>query len=252
MLTISLSNQKGGVAKTTTALNLGFKLTDLGKRILLIDLDPQASLTLATVGDSAGRSMADVLGDTKPGRLSITDVIKSIVTGLDIAPADIALSNSELGFITRMGRESILKKSLNPVMNLYDLCLIDCGPSLGLLVVNALAAADAVIIPTLPTALDLRGLALFLDSLQAIRSDLNPSLELLGVLVCQYNRRLNLHKAALDDLHAGDLPLFDVIIPRGILAAERAGEGKAIESGPLAEQYKRLAEVVNQWLKKRN
>lgn len=246
MAIIAIANQKGGTGKTTTALNLGAGLAALGRRVLLIDLDPQSSLTHATAGDCAGASMADVLGDTAPGRRRTSEIIRAISPGLDLAPADLALSNTELGLVTRMGRENILKKILAPAA--YDVILIDCAPSLALLTVNALTAADAVICPTLPTALDLRGLALFLGSLEAIRAELNPALELLGVLVCQYDNRLTLHRAALEDLRAGGLPVLPVIIGKSVQAAASAGAGEPIRTGNLAGQYKDLAEYVNQWL----
>ncbi len=247
MRNICIANQKGGTGKTTTALNLGAGLAALGRRVLLLDLDPQSSLTQATAGDCAGASLADVLGDTQPGRRALADIIRPISAGLDLAPGDLALSNSELGLVTRMGRETILKKALGKLAG-YDVILIDCAPSLGLLVVNALTACDAVITPTLPSALDLRGLALFLGSLEAIKSELNPGLELLGVLVCQFDNRLTLHRAALEDLRAGGLPVLPVIIGKSVQAATSAGAGEPITRGALAGQYNQLAEYVNQWL----
>lgn len=249
MNVISIANQKGGTGKTTTTLNLGAGLAGLGHQVLLLDLDPQSSLTLATVGDSSGHSLAEVLGATEAGQLRMVDIIRPIGERLSLAPADIALGVSELGFTARMGREAILRRTLAGLGG-YDVCLIDCGPSLGLLTVNALAASDAVICPTLPTALDLRGLALFLSSLGTIRKELNPRLQLLGALVCQYDSRLNLHRAALEDLRAGGIPLLSVVISKSVEAAKTAGAGEPVAAGRLAEQYKVLANEVQKWLKK--
>lgn len=248
MITLAIANQKGGVGKTTTALNLGAGLANMGRRVLLADLDPQSSLTLATVGDCSGRSMAEVMGDHRPGRLAMSAIVKPIIQGLDLAPSDISLSNSELGIASRFAREMILKKALANLAG-YDLVIIDCGPSLGLLAVNALAAANGVIAPTLPTRLDIRGLRLFLGSLETIRADLNPGLDLLGVLVCKFEARLNAQKAALAELQAEGLPLLPVIISKSVIAETATGEGDPIDRGKLAEQYKQLAEHVDLWLR---
>ena len=251
MQTLCIANQKGGVGKTTTALNLGAGLAKKG-RVLLVDLDPQASLTLATVGDCAGRSMAEVIGDTQPGSKGMQEIIQNLSPQLDLAPSDIALSTSELGLITRMGRENVLKRCLSTVAQKYDVCLIDCGPSLGLLVVNALNAANGVMVPTLPAALDLRGLKLFLDSLAAVRQELNPALELVGVLLCQFDSRLKLHQAALADLRGGEIPLLPVVIRKSVKAAESAGNGQPLTgTSQITFEYMQLAEAINQWLSSR-
>jgi chromosome partitioning protein len=248
MLIIAISNQKGGVGKTTSALNLGAALADLGRRVLMVDLDPQSSLTLTTVGDRAGFSMAEVLGSVQPGTLHITDIVRPIKEGLDIAPADIALSVTELGLVTRHGRENVLKRSLANVD--YDFCLIDCGPSLGLLVVNALTAANYVIAPTLPSGLDLRGLKLFLDSVNTVKENLNPDLELMGVIVSQYRPRFNLHQAAMHDLENSGMPILGTI-NQSVQAAVSMGSGEALTSGPIADQYRDIALEVDKWLNNR-
>ncbi len=246
MKVIAIANQKGGVGKTTLALNLGVGLAGLGRRVLMIDLDPQASLSLATVGESSGNCIAEVIGSTHPGHKTLKEVIRPIADSLDLAPGGLTLSVSEIGLITRMGREGILKKVLNG-LDSYDVVLIDCGPTLGLLVENALNAADGVIIPTLPTPLDIRGVRIFQESLLAVKSELNPEVELLGLVVSQYDNRLNLHRQTLAELEGGELPVL-AVIGRSIQAASTVGEGKALTRGKLADQFAELTQKINLWL----
>lgn len=246
MKVISIANQKGGVGKTTVTLNLGSGLAALGRRVLLIDLDPQASLTLTMVGESSGRCMAEVIGATHPGTLTLNEIILPITTRIDLAPGGLTLSVSEIGLITRMGRENILKKAL-AALNGYDIVLIDCGPTLGLLVENALNASDGVIIPTMPTILDSRGVKIFMESLTAVQSELNPDLDVLGLVLNQFDRRLKLHSTILAQLQSGTLPIL-AVIGRSVQAASTVGDGQPLTRGKLAEQFHELTAKVDLWM----
>jgi len=255
MITISIANQKGGTGKTTTARELGTILAAGGLRVLLVDLDPQGSLTAACgLGDVAGRSIAEVLGGAQPGRLTISDVVQDLGGGLAIVPADITLASCELGLTTRVGRESVLRRALVPVVTSYDLVILDCPPSLGLLTVAGLVAADGVLIPTAPQAADLRGMALFVETARQIQSELNQGLELIGVLVTFYDHQLKHHQQAMEFINQADLHILGTV-PRSVRMAEATGRAKSVTeyspSNPTAEAYRKVAEEIKSWLKKR-
>ncbi len=254
MKTLAVANHKGGVGKTATAHALGVGLAAQDWRVLLVDTDPQASLTQACgVGDVSGRSLAEVLGGATPGELALSDIIINLDDNLAIAPADIALAAVELGLTSRLGRENVLKKALASISDQFDLVIIDCPPSLGLLTVGSLVAADAVLIPTQPQAVDLRGLRIFIDTLTQLRDELNPDLVILGVLITFYDGRLNHHKAALEAMQKAGLPIMTTKIGRSVRVAEAAGAAQTVITfeprNPQAENYNRLSEEIGEWLK---
>ena len=159
----------------------------------MVDMDPQASLTQATVGVQEGRSLAEVLG--KGARLTMGDILRKVAPGLAIAPSDLVLSYTETQLMTS-ARPLALRTALQPITGAFDVCLVDCPPSLGALTINALSAAHGVIVPTLPGQLDFRGVRMFLENLQDL-TEANPTLQLLGVLLVQYSPRGKLDQAAV-------------------------------------------------------
>jgi chromosome partitioning protein len=254
MKSLSISIQKGGTGKSATAQNLGAVLAAQGLKVLLLDADPQASLTRSCgQPDTGGRSLAEVLGGAQPGRLRLADILIPLADNLVLAPSDITLASSELGLTQRMGRESVLRKALATVTG-FDLVIIDTPPSLGLLAVNCLVAAQGVLIPSQPQAADLRSVQLFLNTLDEIRAELNPGLELLGVLLTFYDRRLSLHAEALETLKGSGLPLFEAMIGRSVRIAEASGAGQPLmqfdPKNPQNDNYSQVAEKVKTWLQK--
>lgn len=254
MKVLAVANQKGGVGKTATAQALGVALArEHGRRVILVDCDPQASLTYACgVQEAAGRSLAEVLGGAQAGTLALGAILCDLGGGLWLAPGDIALAGVELGLVQRIGREAVLRRALGTLGGRYDLAILDCPPSLSLLTVNALAAADAVLIPTQAEIVALRGLRLFLDTLAQVRDALNPELATLGILPTFVDGRLVHHREALEMMRTGGLPLLDVTIGRSVRVAEAAGSGQTVleydAHNPRAAEYRALGEVVEKWL----
>lgn len=213
--TISIGNLRAGVGKTSLTLSLGTTLAERGHRVLLVDLDPQASLTIACgVEDAADANLSQVIGNTIPGRVGLWDVLKEILPGnyIFLAPADISLAHSEYGLNARMGREYVLRSMLAPAVDNFDYILIDCPSSLGLLTLNGLATSDSLLIPTQPHISHMRGLWLMLGTLERIKRELNPQLDLLGAIFTYFNSGLSHHQTVLASMRAGGLPILPVAI----------------------------------------
>ena len=252
---IAVANQKGGVGKTTTCANLGIGLAQNGKRVLLVDTDPQGSLTIslgypqpdqlpATLGTVMGKVLADVPISPQEGILRHTE-------GIDLMPANIELSGMEVSLVNAMSRESILKQYVDSIKRQYDYVLLDCMPSLGMLTINALAAADSVLIPVQAQYLPVKGLEQLMQTIGKVRKQLNPRLKIDGILLTMVNERTNYAKdiiALLHEAYGGKLKIFENSIPLSVRAAEISAEGKSIYThdphGKVAGAYEALTKEV--------
>ena len=244
---IALANQKGGVAKTTTTLNLAVALKEQGKRVLVVDLDPQGNLTMSQGmnPDEIERSMFDVLVH----RLPIEEVIHE--AEVDVAVSSIDLAGAELALSSMIGRERALEKALVTARDAYDFILVDTPPSLGLLTINALVAANGVIVPVQCEYLSLRGLVQLQNTLEMIRENLNPAVGIEGILPTMFDRRLLHSREAVEILQEnfGDL-VFNTRIRKTVRFAEAPVKGQSVltydPSSEAASLYRDLAkEVLN-------
>ena len=242
---IAFANQKGGVAKTTTTLNLGVAFMELGHRVLLIDLDPQGNLTMSQGmnPDAIERSMFDVLVH----RIPISDVIEHVE--VDVAVSSIDLAGAELALSAMMGRERALEKALVEVRDKYDFILIDTPPSLGLLTINAFVAATGVIVPVQCEYLSLRGLVQLENTLAMVRENLNPRVGVEGIVPTMYDGRTLHSREAIEILEEnfGDL-VYRTRIRKTVRYAEAPVKGSSVlkydPTGPAAEAYRELAKEV--------
>lgn len=246
--TIAVCNQKGGVGKTTTTVNLGAALAEQGRRVLLVDLDPQAALTAywGLDGRIPGPSVYRLLLDDNT---AATHTLLPVRPLIDVIPSDIDLAAAEIELWSALGRERILREALAPVQGGYDYVFIDCPPNLGLLTINALVACDHVIIPVQCEFLALRGLSMLLDTLAKVKRRLNPQSEILGILATMVNSRTRHAQEVLDELRGMFGPrVFQTIIKSSIRFAESTlAKQSILEYAPThagAQAYRALAQEV--------
>jgi chromosome partitioning protein len=245
---IAVCNQKGGVGKTTTAVNVGAYLAAMGKYVLLVDLDSQANATLGLglqLAPAAASVYHSLVSDANP----MHAVHKTPLFGYDVLPATQALAGAAVELVGMHEREFRLRRVLGQIRNNYDYVLIDCPPSLGLLTVNALAAADRVLIPVQCEYYALEGLGQLMRTVDLVRGGLNTDLEVLGVVLTMFDKRNQLSRAVVSEV-TGKFPgrVFEAVIPRVISVAEAPSFGKTIlqhdPAGKAADAYRRLAEEI--------
>lgn len=252
---IALVNQKGGTGKTQSTENLGVGLASEGKKVLLVDMDPQGSLTISLghpKADELPVTVADIMAKVlREEPITPGEGILHHPEGVDLMPANISLSGMEVSLVNVMSREQVLKEYIDSVKGNYDYVLIDCMPSLGMLTVNALAAADRLVIPVQAQYLSAKGLEQLLQTVNKVRRQINPKLKIDGILLTMVDGRTNYAKDIsnlIRDTYGSKLKVYKTEIPHSVRAAEISAEGKSIfahdPKGKVAEAYKNLTKEV--------
>ena len=248
---IAICNQKGGVGKTVTTVNLGIGLDRQGKRVLLVDVDPQGSMT-ASLGyqqpDHLDETLATIMGKLIMDQpFSPGEGILHQEEGVDLLPANIELASMETTLVNVMSRETVLKQYIESIRDQYDVILLDCCPSLGMLTINALSAADTVIIPMMAHYLSIKGMEQLMRTIGRVKRQLNPSLQISGILITMADMRTTYSQeivGLLRSTYGNQIRIFDTIIPRSIRAAETSAEGRSIflhdPSGKVSVAYQAL------------
>ncbi|GAA3366551.1 ParA family protein [Saccharopolyspora gregorii] len=246
---LAMCNQKGGVGKTTSTINLGAALAEYGRRVLLVDFDPQGALSVG-LGVQPHQLDQTIYNVIMERSVDIRDVVMSTtVEGMDLLPSNIDLSAAEVQLVAEVGREQTLQRVLFPAMKEYDFILVDCQPSLGLLTVNALAAADGVIIPLECEFFSLRGVALLIDTIEKVQERLNPKLEISGILATMFDpRTLHSREVMARVVEAFGDVVFDSVINRTVRFPETTVAGEPITRwaprSAGAQAYRSLAREV--------
>jgi chromosome partitioning protein len=242
-VTFAVANQKGGVAKTTTVHALGVALAEKGRRVLLVDLDPQGCLTFSLGMDP--NDLDKSLHDVFVHRVSATEILLK-VGEIHVLPASIDLAGTEVHLLTRAGREYALARALDPIKSDYDVILLDCPPSLGVLTINGLTAADQVLIPLQCETLSHRGVGQLLETIEDVKSYTNPTLKVRGVVATMFDGRTRLGREVLDDVRTRyGVEVLEPPVPKSVRVAEAPGRGRSVlehaSRSSSADAYRQLA-----------